>query len=506
MAAAAVVVAVVRVLSVPRWLQDLDAVDFARSLEGYDLAAYAPHFPGYPVYVGAAKMASVLGASEVVALCLPGIVLTALATVVLAVAGRRWFGEVGGVVAGAVWLVHPFVGLAAVRPSSDGAGAALVALGVGLMLVAARSEGAGARRVEGALAGVCLALALGVRPSLAPLVAPLVVLAAALLGVARRAVVAGFVGGAAGWVVPWMVGFGDQVVACAAPFLEGHFTRWGGGVGAAEASLVERAGQLVMWGWTVVLGGAWAGRGVGLVGAGVGVVVAACGAVGGVRGAGAGRRWAVGLVGVVAVYAVWVWLFQNVDKPRHLLPLVPLVVLGLAGGAATVWRWAGARSGSQGERVGWGRVVWGVVGVVALVGLAVEQGRACWTASMVAPPAVQAMVWADREVGPEAMYVLGEEARLWNHYAPHLRAQRFGTLGDALAGMDAAGMRPRVLVVSDHVRGLAEGVRSGEVVVEPLASFGRDRWAGAHYSAVRLFRVRRVGRGVAVTLGGKGGR
>src|SRR6218665_2328841 len=70
-------------LALPRLLPDLDAVNFARSLRGFDLAAQAPHFPGYPVYVALARGASAAGASEVGALAVPGIILGALALVVL---------------------------------------------------------------------------------------------------------------------------------------------------------------------------------------------------------------------------------------------------------------------------------------------------------------------------------------------------------------------------------------------------------------------------------------
>src|SRR5919202_111924 len=82
-AAAAAMVAAVRWAALPPMLPDLDAVNFSRALNRFDLAAQAPHFPGYPVYVAMARLVAWAGAGEVLALALPGLALGALAVVAL---------------------------------------------------------------------------------------------------------------------------------------------------------------------------------------------------------------------------------------------------------------------------------------------------------------------------------------------------------------------------------------------------------------------------------------
>jgi hypothetical protein len=46
--------------TLPRSLEDLDSVNFALGIRAFDIAAHQPHAPGYPVYVGLAKISSAM--------------------------------------------------------------------------------------------------------------------------------------------------------------------------------------------------------------------------------------------------------------------------------------------------------------------------------------------------------------------------------------------------------------------------------------------------------------
>ena len=47
----------------PRTLEDLDSINFALGVESFSVAAHRPHPPGYPIFIGLAKLSS--GALEI---------------------------------------------------------------------------------------------------------------------------------------------------------------------------------------------------------------------------------------------------------------------------------------------------------------------------------------------------------------------------------------------------------------------------------------------------------
>src|SRR6218665_327639 len=211
-----------RVLALPRLLPDLDAVNFARSLRGFDLAAQAPHFPGYPVYVALARGASAAGASEVGALAVPGIILGGLALVVLGFALWPRLGGGGGLVAVALGALLPLPVLLGATPASDGTGLALLVLAACAVWVSGRSWR------PAVLAGAVVGLAMGARPSFLP----------ALLGLAvgvprerRGAGLGGLAGGVLAWLVPLVALTGPgTLLRIGSGFLHGHAGEWGGTV------------------------------------------------------------------------------------------------------------------------------------------------------------------------------------------------------------------------------------------------------------------------------------
>ena len=56
----------------PPTLEDLDSINFALGVRHYDISQHQPHPPGYPLFVGGAKVLSAVGFSEVHALSLLG--------------------------------------------------------------------------------------------------------------------------------------------------------------------------------------------------------------------------------------------------------------------------------------------------------------------------------------------------------------------------------------------------------------------------------------------------
>jgi hypothetical protein len=173
-------------------------------------------------------------------------------------------------------------------------------------------------------------------------------------------------------------------------------------------------------------------------------------------------------------YALWAFVGQNLLKTRHMLPL-------LVGAALLV-----AFSVGAAERAGAGRLVGRLAGAFALCllllsfPLARQQGRE-------ASPAAQLVAHVTENFSPEGRFIFtGEEARLFEWYAPQYRAGRLpkgADLGAAAERLAAAGVQ--VFVTS-----ASPGASEVSARLEPTARFSTDRLIRSHGHELVLYRFR----------------
>lgn len=295
-----------RLAALPPVLGDLDAANFAEALERFDPAQQAPHWPGYPVYVAAARALYALGLTPTHALGLVGVMgFVAAAPVFYAGLADRFGRATAHSLTAAVSLA-PGAVVSAAWSGTEGLGLALLLAEVGWALRRPRRD----FRVA-----LVAGLGLGVRLSWWPLFLGVLV---ATPRASRRVVSAGLLAGLAVWLVPLGLVVDPSSLVEPFEFAAGHFTTWGGAV-TAEASLSAR---LIATASSVV-----AGFG--------GVVPFAA-----VLGAALIALWdprarsrvpALALpCGVVGVYGVWIYLAQNVARPRHALPIAVALLLAAA--------------------------------------------------------------------------------------------------------------------------------------------------------------------------------
>ena len=465
-----------RVLALPRLLPDLDAVNFARSLNRFELAAQAPHFPGYPVYVALARLASAAGASEVLALALPGLVLGAVAIGALGLVSRRYLGDTGALVAAALLALLPLPVLFGATPGSDGTGLAFLVLAACAALRVADSVPRMA-----VLAGAVAGVALGARPSFLP----------ALLGLTlvvprgrRWAALAGSGMGVAAWLVPLVVLTGPaELLRICSGFLLGHAGKWGGTVAVRP----DLGWRLEHFGFDILaagLGLPWPGVG----GDSVAVLAARLLLVLGLTGAlvalahaalraslsASERRVALLALALGGPYAAWMFLGQNLLKARHALPVVLAVALLAAVGVAVL------------ARIRPSRVSVSVAGALAastvavMLPVALEQGRE-------PSPAARLVAHVSSTLAPSGTLLFtGEEARLFEHYVPHFRAGRPATgeqLRREVERVAAAG-------ADVYVTSTAPGAEALAPHLEPVSRFTCDRRVRSHAHDIVLFHYR----------------
>ena len=84
--------AVLRCASTPPWPDDWDAIGFLASMKRFDMDHFAPHAPGYPVYVALLRAASRLLRDPMLSASAVAVVSGLAAVVLLGMAARRAFG------------------------------------------------------------------------------------------------------------------------------------------------------------------------------------------------------------------------------------------------------------------------------------------------------------------------------------------------------------------------------------------------------------------------------
>lgn len=307
--------------------EDLDALRFRLGVERFSVAELRPHAPFYPVYVAAAKLAVLAGATPRGALALVGALSGAALCVLTALLAAELIGRRAALLAGALALASPFLWLTSEKLLSDTAGAAFFTAGLWL-----------AARARRTAALIVLGVALGVRLSYFPLALACLACLARAEGGGRAFITRArdLLTGVVLWLVPLVaVAGGGPLLRVGFAQGEGHFTRWGGSAITVPSPIARLGGAA--WGlWANVLGGAFPDapplRWIALPA----LLLLGAFAVGEARSLSA-RRPVIAVA--AAAYLAWALLGQNIaHKPRHLLPLAPLLLVALTSGAVALAR------------------------------------------------------------------------------------------------------------------------------------------------------------------------
>jgi hypothetical protein len=382
------------------------------SIGRFDMDHFAPHPPGYPVYVALLRAASWAFADPVAAANAVAVACGLGAVVFLGLAAARVFGRER-----AVWIVVFVSAAPLVWRTSTAVGSEAPAL---LLACAMVYGGARSDRATPWWIGLGLGLGLGVRLSWAPLFVALVALAPRGTRMGAALVAAG---ATALWLVPFLGWVGPaHLASLVRAQATGHFHVWGGSA-ISEPGL----GRIAWFLRDVFVDGLGGGKDpLGIVTL---LLLALLGVLGLVawRWAGAPHGWTVLLV---APYALWIALGQNLrQQPRHALPLV-VALAALLGLAAT----SSARARA--------------VGLVLLSFVALRTLSDAYARRTIPPPGEQLVAFAGAN-GPGAAVFGGPSARFFER-APNVVGRTVSTLGEAHLTLGRLSSLPsRVFVTSE---------------------------------------------------------
>lgn len=327
---AALVVAT-RLMTSVHYIADPDSLRFALGLIDFDLTSLQPHFPGYPVFIGLARLVALAGLPMGTTFALVGSIATLVLIAGFLGLNRTRIASREGILATFLITFSPMIWLMANRYMPDLLGAA-VALAAVVLLV--RDD---YRSREGLLLGIGLVgLLCGIRLSYAPLLLlPFIV---GFIRIDRKITAAVvFTLGLLVWFVPMVLDTGfEGLVDAARAQTTGHFTDFGGTI-ETTPGLDDRRVAVIEAIVADGLGGYWSGRHPVTLPALIGLVVLFARGV-----------WEIffrepeGLLIVVlsmAVYLGWILLYQNVIyQPRHVLPLLPILLSPVWAGGVTLMK------------------------------------------------------------------------------------------------------------------------------------------------------------------------
>jgi hypothetical protein len=400
-------------LSAPAWPDDWDGLGFVAAVTRFDMDVFAPHAPGYPVYVGMLKIAAIVVRDPVRAAIAVAALSGAGAAAFAYGAASRAFGKGRGAAVAFAVVATPLAWRAA-----SGVGTECAAL----LFAAACAFGLAHGR--GWTLGLAAGLGMGVRLSWAPLY--LALLALAPRGTRGRAA-AGASFGVLAWLVPLVSVVGlRHLESLYATHLAGHALRWGGTAiadpGAARLEYLAR---------DVFVDGLGLGTdGLGLV---LGFLVVVVGGYGLAAWKQAGWSGARRVAIALGPYLLWIALGQNLrQQPRHALPIVVAVAVGLA---------IAALDSERSRRFG-----------VALASLLLARtAQDAWARKDTPPPGVQIVQAVRALPRPDRVLVFGgPSARFFEDTDLAPRARAAATWGDVRIALGRANELPlRVLVTSE---------------------------------------------------------
>lgn len=320
-----------------------DDVDFVLGMKQYDLTAMQPHFPGYPVYMVFAFAVGQVIKNPYVALSALSALASALTILPLYCIVHAYSNRRMATAVALLWAVAPLSVVLGTQPLSDSFGTLLAVLLVASsMCVLDRGRTERSRALYLIVSGICLGLLYGVRVSyLAFCAVPL--WAAIMYGKDTRrwsdivcAILCVFLI-SFGWTYAMAVNVGSVhgLWQMALAFTGGHFSDWGGTYTGDNA--IERLGYWLGRQWLAAgLGTPWAGQHwiswsiAGLFMLSIWGWSVRCKRRE-IQVRKRGRAFVLLLMWGVP-YGVWAFFAQNVDKPRHILPLLILLLWLVASG------------------------------------------------------------------------------------------------------------------------------------------------------------------------------
>jgi len=324
-AAAIISVIITQLAGLNPYVSSWDQVDFSLAMDRYDLRAMQPHFPGYPYFILGGMLSRAFVGEPHQALLLFNVLIYASSIIPLFLLARRLLPSVTAILAAAAVYTSSYTLIIVNQPMSEGAALAIVWWFI-WSIVSADERGVG---IWTWLPLFLFSILLGIRLSYIPMGIGLVFLfyrkwkeeEIDIAGLVKYVLIAAAFQSI--WVGALILTEGGfmNFIELALGFTGGHFQEWGGTASSNGMPFFERINALlfinIFWwgifsrsGFLMVI----------YIFVGMLLLVSRKNRI-------EGKKTVFRLAATLMVsYAIWALFAQNVEKARHVLPIVLLIV------------------------------------------------------------------------------------------------------------------------------------------------------------------------------------
>jgi hypothetical protein len=513
MLAVLVVISVVtRLLFMGRHLGGWDSIDFALGLRDYDIAYYQPHFPGYPVYMFFCWLVHLFTESDVLALTVPGAVFGSITLVPLFYLARRMFAENIAWLAAFLYIVNPLCWLQSEKALSDAVGLFFIIVSVQLLFYASTSRMNSLRYlISGSvMLGICLGVRLSYFPFVILWLYTLYVSSKSDAG--KKTIGCGvfaFIIGICVWLIPLSCYTGlKPLMVNGFSFTFGHFSDWGGSV-ATSQNVLSRFSDFV---WCVFCNGLGFWCYDTTVFRIIPSIIMSTGIIFYLRYVSNDHNTRF-ITFYMLPYFLWVFFGQNLEKPRHVLPLIPVIIICISAGlirlryhmssysnlmynnfnASTPLSMTSFRAESRNQSCRMPNLIVGrykylspcflFIGIL-IVSMSIISIKLVYTHKNEPVAQIQLLDYVGRNYdGRSTRVYCWETKRLFEYYTPLWDTRRARDIDDLRYDVGASLVAPEVILSTSKVNGVNSIANNAKVVVE----FKNNRYINNPYHELTLY-------------------
>ena len=473
-----------RILFIGEYLEGWDSIDFALGLHDYDIAYYQPHFPGYPVYMFLCWSVHLFTDSDTLALTIPGAVLGSAVLAPLFYLAKRMFSEKVALLTALIYIVNPICWLQSEKALSDAVGLFFIILSAQMLFYASTSSTYTLRYlISGSvLLGLCLGVRLSYFPFIILWLYVLCTLSKSNKG--KITILCGlfaFIAGLSVWLVPLAcyTGFKPLMIN-GFSFAFGHFGDWGGSVVTSQ-NIVSRFLDFM---WCVFCNGLgfWCYdtslfRVLPSIIMGLGILFYLKNARLDVK-----TRF---ITFYIAPYLIWVFFGQNLEKPRHVLPLIPVIVICISAGLTGLRDSKYAYSGLRFSKHKYSSPYHLFIGIL-IVSISIISIRLVYIHKNEPVAQIQLLNYVVNNYNVAATRIYcWETKRLFRYYAPLWDARRVRNIYDLQYDEEASLVVPEVILSTSKVNGVNSIANNSKVVAE----FNNNRYINNPYHELTLYEL-----------------
>ena len=303
------------------YIEDIDSLRFALSIEDYDISKLQPHFPGYPVFCFIAKILFLIIGSKAASFSIiGGVSVFAIIYFILKISKIEINNRIG-IFCSFIIFFNPIIWLMSNRYMPDLMG---LAIAVACMYYLTDKSNNTKNLIYGY---IFIGLLVGVRLSYVPLII-IPFIFHLIKNDQRFYLFLSCCGGCLVWLIPliYITGYENLYLAASKQTI-GHFTDFGGTV-LTDNNIYYRSLKLIRSIWADGLGGYWSGRAwqTGFLSISYAYFLY-LGYIGSRKYLKYDKSFVM-IIYCIVLYTLWIFFFQNVIyKTRHILPILIIVFM-----------------------------------------------------------------------------------------------------------------------------------------------------------------------------------